>query len=339
MKSLQIGVIGCGFWANFQVAAWLELPDIQIVAVCDQDETKAKALAAKFNITKVYQDAAEMLNNESLDVVDIITNVETHRPFVELVASKGIAVICQKPMGQTLEEAQAMVEMCKKQNVKFFVHENFRWQHQLRRVKAALDSGVIGQPFKARITFCSAFDVYKNQPFLADIEHFVLTDIGSHFLDEARFLFGEAESLYCQTHSVNPNIKGEDAAEVFLKMQNGVSCYVEMSYASVLEYDAFPETYILIEGEHGSIHLDRHYQLKITTRAGTTVEEVHAPVYAWADPNYAVFHASIVDCNRDILQDLQGIKTAETTGEDNLKTVELVWASYDAAANNKVIYF
>ncbi|MFN7119018.1 MAG: Gfo/Idh/MocA family protein [Saprospiraceae bacterium] len=339
MKTLQLGIIGCGFWANFQVAGWLELPEVQIVAVCDRDQAKAQALAAKFGINKVYHDAAEMLNKEALDCVDIITNVETHRTFVEMVAARGISVICQKPMGQTLDEAYNMVKFCHERKVKFFVHENFRWQHQLRRVKAALDSGVIGKVFKARITFCSAFDVYKNQPFLADTEHFVLTDIGSHFLDEARYLFGEAKSLYCQTHSVNPRIKGEDAAEVFLKMQNGVSCYVEMSYASILEYDMFPETHLLIEGEAGSIHLDRHYTLKITTRNGTTQEDVQAPVYTWADPTYAVFHASIVDCNRDILQDLQGIKTAETTGTDNLKTVALVWASYDSAAKNEVIYF
>jgi predicted dehydrogenase len=338
MQPLQLGIIGCGFWAHYQVAAWRELAGVEVVAVCDKDLNKAKNLATKFGITKVYQDAVNLLQNEQLDVIDVITNVETHRLFVETAARHGIPVICQKPMGQNLEEARAMVNFCKQQGVKFFVHENFRWQDQLRQVKDALDSGVIGKPFKARITFCSAFEVYKNQPFLAETEHFVLTDIGSHFLDEARFLFGEAESLYCQTHSVNPHIKGEDAAEVFLKMKNGVSCWVEMSYASVLERDSFPETHILIEGEHGSIHLSENYQLKITTRTGTTCTDVRAPVYAWADPDYAVFHASIVDCNRDVLHDLQGVKTAETTGEDNLKTVELVWGSYRSAAKNDIIY-
>ena len=56
----------------------------------------------------------------------------------------------------------------------------------------------------------SGFPVFANQPFLKELEQFILTDLGSHTLDTARFLFGEAESLYCQTRRVHPDIKGED---------------------------------------------------------------------------------------------------------------------------------
>jgi predicted dehydrogenase len=187
------------------------------------------------------------------------------------------------------------------------------------------------------VTFCSGFPVFDNQPFLAELEQFILTDIGSHILDICRFLFGEAETLYCQTHSVNPKIKGEDVANVFMKMRNGVSCYAEMSYASILEYESFPQTFVLVEGENGSIHLTKDFEIRLTTRSRTEVIKAAPKMYPWLDPDYGVIHSSIVDCNQDILNQLQGKANAETTGADNFETVRLVHASYASAANNQLI--
>src|SRR5690606_30368808 len=183
-----------------------------------------------------------------------------------MAASRGIAVICQKPMAPDLATAKKMLQVCERHGVPFFVHENWRWQAPFRKLKALLDQDLIGTVFKARVTFCSAFPVFENQPFLATLDEFILTDIGSHILDVCRFLFGEVSSLYCQTASVNPKIEGEDVANVLMRMQNGVTCYAEMSYASVLEHESFPQTFVLIEGERGSLHLTRDHIIKITTR-------------------------------------------------------------------------
>ena len=68
----KIGIIGCGFWAHYQVAAWLEL-NVEIVAVCDPDEIKAKALAEKFGVQKYYTQAKELLTHEKLDLVDLMS--------------------------------------------------------------------------------------------------------------------------------------------------------------------------------------------------------------------------------------------------------------------------
>jgi predicted dehydrogenase len=255
-----------------------------------------------------------------------------------MAAEKGVDVICQKPMAPSLEEAAWMVQECKDNGVKFFIHENFRWQAPIRALKDALDSGVIGSPFKARVSFVSGFPVFDNQPFLAELEHFILTDIGSHVLDICRYLFGEAKTLYCLTKRVNPKIKGEDVANVLMEMQSGLHCYAEMSYASIMERETFPQTLVLIEGEKGSLNLTNDFELKTTTRQGTTSAIIKPVLYPWLDPAYAVVHSSIVDCNRDILAGLQGGKS-ETTGDENLKTVQLVWKSYESAANGKLIRF
>ena len=336
MGKTKIAVFGCGFWANYQIPGWLELDDVQISAVYNRTKAKAEAIAEKFNIDGVYDDPEELLKNEDVDVADIITDVDTHLKFTEMAAKRGLDVVCQKPMAPNYREAKKLVQVCRDNHVKLFVNENFRWQAPIRAAKKALDSGIIGDLFKARITFCSGFPVFDNQPFLADLEQFILTDIGSHILDICRFLAGEVKILHCMIKRVNPKIKGEDVANCLMEMENGVHCYAEMSYASILEKEVFPQTLLLLEGSKGSIHLDAGFELKVTTRDGTTFTIVKPVLYDWLDPEYAVVHSSIVDAQRDILQGLRG-GNAETTGEDNFKTVQLVWASYESAKKSQII--
>lgn len=338
MKKLRFAVIGTGFWAKYQIPAWLEIEDVELVALYNRTLHKAEALAKQFNVPRVYDDIDALFAQEELDFVDIITDVDTHVHFTQKAAERGIAVICQKPMAPTFSEAKAMLEFCQRHHVPLFIHENFRWQVPIRELKQALDSGQIGTVFKARVSFCSAFPVFDNQPFLAELEHFILTDIGSHVLDICRFLFGEAKSLYALTKRVNPRIKGEDVANVLMEMENGVHCFAEMSYASLLEKEAFPQTLVLVEGTLGSAHLSNDFVLKITNGKGTFTEKIYPEMYPWLDPEYAVVHSSIVDCNEDILSGLRG-GSCETTGTDNLKTVALVWGAYESAETGQVIRF
>jgi D-apiose dehydrogenase len=336
MKKLRGAIIGTGFWANYQIPAWLELEGVEIVALYNRTKAKAAVLGEKYAVSRIYDDIEELLSKEKLDFIDIITDVDTHSFFVEKAAQKGVNVICQKPMAASFELAKKMVETCQATGVKFFIHENFRWQAPIRRLHELLESGIIGTPFKARVSFCSAFPVFENQPFLAELDQFILTDVGSHVLDICRFLFGEVATLYCQTARVNPTIKGEDVANVTMKMKSGLHCYAEMSYATKLEKEAFPQTLVLVEGSLGSIYLTNDFEIKITTAAGTKSEIVSPKMYNWLDPAYAVVHSSIVDCNRDILNGLNG-GACETTAEDNFKTVELVFGSYESAKDNKLV--
>lgn len=335
---LKGAIIGTGFWSNFQIPAWQELQGVTITSLYNRTLERAKAAGEKFGIHNVYDNIEALIDTEQPDFVDIITDAGTHAFFTKRAAEKKIHVVCQKPMAVSLQQAAEMHQVCNANGVRLFVHENFRWQLPLRKLKEALDSGSIGRAFKARVSFCSAFPVFDNQPFLKELDHFILTDIGSHVLDICRFLFGEVKKLFCLTQRVNPGIKGEDVANVIMEMQSGLHCYAEMSYASVMEKEAFPQTLVFIEGEKGSLQLTNDFELKVIKPGNTTSTVISPVMYSWLDPAYAVVHSSIVACNENILQGLQGGK-AETTGADNLKTVELVWASYESAATGKTIDF
>ncbi len=336
MSALRLAIFGCGFWARYQLAAWRELEGVEIVALYNRTLNKAEALAHEFGVTAVYDDPQALLSNEHPDAIDIITDVDTHRRFVELAAAHGIPAICQKPMAPTLVDAQAMVSACAAAGVPLIIHENFRWQTPIRQLKQMLNSGVIGAPFRGRVQFASSFPVFDNQPFLRELDQFIMTDVGSHIFDVARFLFGDAQRMYCQTRRVNPAIKGEDVATALLQ-HGDVACVCDMSYASKLEHERFPETYVVIEGERGSLELGPDYWIRLTTDDGTHAQRFPPPRYSWADPAYDLVHASIVPCNADILRALQGGPPAETSAADNFKTVQLVWAAYQSAGSEQAV--
>jgi predicted dehydrogenase len=338
METMKFAVFGCGFWSKFQIGAWSEIEGVSLIAVYNRTRSKAEKIASYFNVPHFYDNPEELFKNEEFDFVDIITDVDTHAYFVEMAVKHGIKkIICQKPMAPDFETAGQMVRICREAGVKLYIHENYRWQAPVRRFKQILDSGVIGKPFKARISFLSGFPVFDNQPFLKELDHFILTDMGSHVLDVVRYLFGECDELWCQTRAINKGIKGEDMAAVMMRMKNNIPVYTELSYASVVEHDSFSTLHILIEGENGSVYLGPKFEIRTTTRTGTESETVSFPSYSWADPDYIVNHESGIHINRNIMKDMLGKGKAENTGEDNLETIRLIWACYESAKTGKLI--
>lgn len=340
MADLKFAVMGTGFWSHYQIPAWFEVGGVELVALYNRTVSKAEKVAEKFNVPKVYGDPEELLQNEELDFIDIVTEVPAHADLVYLAAKYKTPVICQKPMASDYETAQRMVSVCQEAGIPFFIHENFRWQAPLRFLKDILNEGQIGRPFRGRIQFIHALEpfVWENQPLLKTLKHLIIADNGSHQLDLARFYFGEAQSLYCQHLRTQDDIVGEDVASILLRMGDAI-CNVELSFVSKTEWGHFPEVFIYIEGTKGTLELGPDFWIRITTDEGTQARRYPAPGYhSWADPDYNVIHASMVPIHRDFLEAFKTGQPPETSGEDNLKTMRLVFAAYESAERNQVIF-
>lgn len=340
MAPLKGALVGCGFFSTNHLNAWQDLAgegDAQIVALCDRDSGRLAEAAGRFGIERTYNDAAEMFAREPLDFVDVTTTVPSHRALVELAAAHRVPVICQKPMAANLDDARAMVDACAGVGVPFMVHENFRWQAPLRAVREALDSGVIGAPFWARVSFRTAYDVYSGQPYLAEGERFILEDIGVHVLDVARFLLGEADRVAATTRRVNPRIRGEDVATVLLHHGEGASSVVDCSYSTRTQKDAFPETLIEIDGSEGSIRLTPGYVLTVTGKDGSQTRSTEPPLLPWAERPWHGVQDSVLQTQRHWVDCLRNGREPDTSGRDNLQTLLLVEAAYASAEEGRTV--
>lgn len=327
---MKVALIGCGFFAQNQMHAWQAIDGVTVTAVCDRDEARRHATAARFGIPRSYANADDMLAAEDLDIVDIATTVASHRPLVEAAARAGVHAICQKPFAETMEDACAMVAAMEDAGRVLMVHENFRWQSPIRAAIDALRTGAIGRPFFGRVSFRSGYDVFSGQPYLATDERFIIQDLGIHILDIARALFGDVTRLSASTAGINPAIRGEDVATMLLDHEGGVTSVVDCSYATRRTPETFPETLLEIDGENGTLRLDAGYRLVIQ-RDGETVREVAPPLLPWAERPWHNIQESVQIIQQHFVDCLRDGRQPETSGRDNLRTLALVEAAYASA--------
>lgn len=324
-------LIGCGFFAQNHLNAWREVDGVEIVAVCDIDAVKAASTARAFVISRTYDNAATMLAQERPDFVDIATTVGSHRALVELAASSKAAVICQKPFASEIADASAMVAACAAANVPLMVHENFRWQRPLLEVDRVLQEGTIGRPFFGRISFRHNFDVYRTQPYLAEVARFAILDVGIHLLDVARFYFGEVRRLSCTTARANPRVTGEDVATMLLEHESGTTSIVDCSFYSHLAPNPFPQTLVEIDGTAGSIRLEQDYRMAVVAGGTPHVRNVDVVPRPWMQRPWHVVQDSVRNIQAHWIECLARKLEPATSGADNLKTLALCMAAYEAA--------
>ena len=334
-KPIRVGVIGCGFYAQNHLHAWSELASegAVLAAVCDIDRAKSETAGRVFGVP-FYTDPEAMLGGTELDLVDIVTRQDTHRPLTELTIRHGVATIVQKPFAPTWEDCVAIVEAAGQKGVWLAVHENFRYQTPMRHVRRVLDSGAIGEPSWARIRFRTGFDVYRTQPYFYDEARLAIADVGIHVLDLSRYFLGEVKHISCETQRRNPKVKAEDTATMLLRHDSGAVSIVECTYEAKRIPDPFPETLIEIEGPRGSIVVHQGARMTVTSDGLAWDETIGAPLRSWTSNPWHVSQEGALGACRHFLDCLQRGVPAETNGADNLKSYALVDAAYRSAESH-----
>ena len=327
-RPYRFALIGCGFFAQNHLQAWAEMSDVELVATCDINPDSAAAAAETVG-RPPHTDTAEPIANQELDFVDIATTPPTHRMMVELAAQHQVAAICQKPLAWDMNDAQAMVRAMADADLPFMVHENFRFQYPMRKVKEVLDSGVIGRPFFGRISFRTAHDVYSAQPWCMDAERMIIADVSVHQFDLTRFFLGEPDRLFTEAIRVNPQIKGEDVATIVLGLP-GATCIVDTSYESSSDHSTYPQTFVTIEGTDGTVTLGPDYHLQVVSPAGVHEEQLVIPEHSWASEPWNCIQDSVVNVQHHWIHCLESGQTPETSGADTLRVLDLTLGAYQS---------
>jgi D-apiose dehydrogenase len=327
-------MIGTGFFAQNHLHAWAQMPEVELVATCDIDLNKATAAAEQFG-GRAYTDARELFENEELDFVDIATTPPTHRMMVELAAEFGVAAICQKPLAWEMDDARAMVDAMAAAELPFMVHENFRFQSPMRKIKSIIDEGHIGTPFFGRMSFRTAHDVYSAQSWLVESERMIIVDVAVHLFDLARFFIGEPETIFTSALRVNPRIKGEDVATILMHMPNA-TCIVDASYETKSDHNTYPQTFLTIEGTKGTITLGPDYHLQVVSGDTVTDEDLVIPDHGWTSEPWNGIQDSVVNVQRQWIASLDSGVVNECSGVETLGLLDITLGAYESLATGQV---
>ncbi|MGE5581694.1 MAG: Gfo/Idh/MocA family protein [Bacillota bacterium] len=153
MERLKVGIIGTGMaFERLHYPAYQELSaNYQIVALCDKDKTKAAEWAKKLNIAgkDIYTDFRELAKRDDLQVIDIMVPIGLNFTVTEAVAAivSGAkkAVICEKPLAPTIEQAEKCAELPKKYGVPIMIAENYRYNEDPNIIRNLVENGQIGE--------------------------------------------------------------------------------------------------------------------------------------------------------------------------------------------------
>jgi len=331
--------VGCGYFSGFQYEAWSRIPEVEMVALCNRDMERAQPLMTKHGIRTHYSDYKEMLENERPDFVDIITPPESHLEICRVASSLGIAIICQKPLAPTLEQAREIVRVTDEAGTRFMVHENFRFQPWHREIKRLIAEGAIGGKlfsltFRTRQGDGWGEDAYLGrQPYFREYPRLLIYETGVHIIDTFRFLAGEVRSVYCVLRKLNPVIAGEDCGLLVFQFSNGAVGTWDANRYNGPNYEDPRYTFgeFLVEGDEGSIRLypDGRLTLQRLGEPETEHPYRHEKVNFAGDCCYAT--------QRHFIDRLIDGGPFETNGAEYLKTLTVQEAFYKSARENRVV--
>lgn len=330
--------IGAGYFSEYQYASWARIPEASIVAIHNRTEEKALRIMDKYDIPTYYASYQEMLDAEQPDFVDVITPPETHLEICRYAAERGITIICQKPLAPTYAESAQIVEIAQQAGVRFMVHENWRWQPWYREIKKLINDDVLGEVFSIYFRMRTGDgwgeDAYlARQPFFREYPRLLVYETGVHFIDTFRYLLGEIDSVYAKLRQLNPVIKGEESGQIIFNHQSGATSMLDANRYNENEANNPRLTFgeLRIDGSKG--HLEMNYEGELYIKRLGRSGYIHE--YAYEDTGFAggCVHA----LQQHFVRQMLAHAPFESTGEDYLRTIRIVEATYQSASENKLV--
>jgi predicted dehydrogenase len=338
MKRLKGVAIGAGYFSRFQYEAWTRIPEVDMVAIYNRTEDKARVMMAQYNVARYYADWREMIDAERPDFVDIITPPATHEEMCAFAAARGVHIICQKPLAPTIESSRRIVDTVRASGVRFMVHENWRWQPWYREIHRIQQARAIGEfthiHFLMRMGDGWGENAYLDrQPFFRDYPRLLVYETGVHFIDTFRYLLGEVTEVYAQLRRLNPVIRGEETGQVFFRFSGGATAIWDANRYNEVESPSPRYTFgqMRIDAMGGHLTLDTEAVLRIKPlgQPGRNVEYPHQNLNFGGDCVYAL--------QRHFVESMNSGSEFEANGEDYLKTLAVVEAVYESAHRHEVV--
>ena len=330
--------MGAGYFSRFQYEAWTRIPEVRIAALYNRTESKARELMARYGVPAYYSNWREMIDREKPDFVDLITPPETHEEMCAYAASRGVHIVCQKPLAPAFDQSRRIVETAQAAGVRFMVHENWRWQPWYRKIKEIQRAGTIGEfthlYFRMRMGDGWGENAYLDrQPFFRDYPRLLIYETGVHFIDTFRYLVGEVTEVFANLRRLNPVIKGEETGQIFFRFAGGATAILDANRYNEVESPSprftFGALRIDAMGGHLTMDTESNIRLKPLGADGFQVDYPRANVNFCGDCVYFL-QRHFVDC---MLSD----QPFESNGEDYLKTLRAVEAVYESAAKGQAV--
>ncbi|MCX7610121.1 MAG: Gfo/Idh/MocA family oxidoreductase, partial [Ignavibacterium sp.] len=141
---MKVGVIGLGYWGPNLIRNFLGNKEIKKVYGCDQNLSRLRFVETRFPGVVLTDKWEEFLNGFDLDIIAIATPVATHYPLAKQALENGKHIWVEKPFTSTSKEAEELINIAERKNLKIFVDHTFIYTGAVRKIKEIIDRGDLG---------------------------------------------------------------------------------------------------------------------------------------------------------------------------------------------------
>lgn len=336
--TIRVGLIGCGLMARAHLPGYQAAAGrAEIVMCCDNNPELAQSHAQKIggNI-ELTTDWEQVIASDKVDAVDICSPHYLHAPMVLAAAKAGKHILLEKPMAMNLTEARQMVDATSAAGKIFMVAQNQRYLPEHQPIKDWLTQGAIGRVIAARIDgnqFLSKGYPKGHWLFSKALTGGgVIRTTAIHKIDMLRFFLGEVRRVtaFYSTSGMNPEMDNEDVATIAMEFENGALGEAFFTFAA--HQNPIPTAsheLVILYGTKGMINNINGWHMY-----STELEAYNKTMTPMGLPN-ADYALSFV---REVNHFLECIETGAeplTSGRDNLNTIAVIDAIYQAAESGQ----
>ncbi len=338
---MPIAVFGVGAIGRMHVDRILHHPQVSLCGVADPSDT-AGSWATQRGIN-CYRDPLELLDKNKPKAVIIATPNPTHAEFALACIERGIPVLIEKPIVDTLESGQRLCTAADEANVPLLVGHHRRYNPILQRAKELITDGLLGRPVTATAmaTWLKPDDYFEmawrrhqgGGPILINM---------IHDIDLLRHLLGDILTVQAQSSNAIRNFEVEDTASALLRFECGALCTISVSDATVA-----PWNWDLAAGE--ATHYAKHNIDSIFisgTEASLTIPQLqiykyqgsrgwHEPLTAESTPCHS--RDPYIEQLRHLRAVAEGLEKPVCSGWDGLSTLQVTLAVLESARSEKMV--
>lgn len=251
MEKIKVGIVGLGNWGTNHLEAYLSLPHVEVVALCDANEERVTSMAEKYQITDAYSDDRHLWERNDIDLVSVVTFEKNHFEPVQHALKSGKHVIVEKPVSVDPEEARLMLEMAQQHNCTIAPGHLLRFEPRYAHIHDQLQSGDIGRPvsmYLKRARPKALFTTYQRT-------HTVY-ELTVHDLDLAIWYAGSRVTTVKAYGRSVTGAKVPDIVWASLEFENGVLAMLESNWMTPDGARMEMRDYAEVIGEDGVANLD-----------------------------------------------------------------------------------
>jgi len=265
-RPLRVATIGMGWWSDVLADAVLRSRKIEIAACFTRSEDKRRAFAAKYRC-RAAASYEEILRDPGIEAIINTTPNDVHLETTRAAAAAGKHVFLDKPIANTVAEARAITEACRKAGVVLALGYQRRRESQFRWIRRQIDQGALGRLVNAEANISrdrlGKIDLGSWRYTAAGMPGGVMLQIGIHYTDVLEYLMGPIRAVSGRSARLVLPGDNPDVASLILEHESGALSTLNASYASASEF------YLMnVYGKDATVFYDQHGGMRMLKRGG-----------------------------------------------------------------------